>query len=408
MAKLIRISLIPFALLCVLILRLLKGRIRLGRLWTDRIGHLAGNVDVHLCERNARLRPRNIEIWSAGNPCNKQLLKMWSRVMHIDRTGFTEIVHKVNRLFRGWEKIEIHSGNLDRDVHNLLEQSEPHLYFTAKEEARGEAELRRMGIPEDAAWVCLIVRDSAYLPELGYHSYRDSDIETYLQAVRVLADRGYYVIRMGAKVAKPMPSSSKRIIDYATNGMRSDFMDIYLAAKCEFAISTSTGLDAVCTAFRRPICYVNFVPLEYLPTWHKGLAIWKHHEKDGKRMTPKEIYESGAGQFMRADQYEEAGITLVDNTPDEIKAVVMEMADTYNGSDKLWPIEDWDRIYKFWQYFPRSISPYTQAPLHGEIRLRIGREFLISYIGKWVPRESLTDISEKESEILDNLMCYYG
>ncbi len=50
---------------------------------------------------------------------------------------------------------------------------------------------------------------------------------------------------------------------------------------------------------------MNYVPIEYLQTYHHGsLAIWKHHEKDGKRMTLAEIYASGAGHFMRAEEFE--------------------------------------------------------------------------------------------------------
>lgn len=370
---------VPLALLCVIAMRLLRGRVRLGSLWTERIGHLAGNVEVHLCERDAGLRPKTLEIWAApGVPCSQQLLKMWRRVVTIDRTGFTEIVLKVNKLFQGWQAVEIPSGNLDRDVNNLWEQHASHIKFTKEEEAQGEAELRRMGLPAGAKWVCLIVRDSAYLPSLSYHSYRDSDIDTYMEAAKVLADRGYYVIRMGAKVLKSMPFTSDRIIDYATNGMRSDLMDIYLPAKCSFMISNGTGLDAIAGIFRRPLCYVNYVPLEYLNTWNPSLAIWKHHEKDGKRMSPKEIFESGAGQFMRAEEYMEAGITLVDNTPEEIKTVALEMADWFNK------YPSYERLnispeQTFWRDFPRSISPYTQTPLHGEIRMRIGHEFLKGY-----------------------------
>lgn len=408
--KFLRLLLVPLALLCVLILRLLKGRVRIGVLQANRIGHLAGNVEVYLCERDAGLH-KGIDIWCVpGDVCNEQLLKMWRRVITIDRTGFTKIVLKVNQLFNNPEIIEIPSGNIDRDVNNLLEKYPSHLRFTEAEENRGQQELQRMGIPEGAKWVCLIVRDSAYLPDFSYHSYRDSDIFNYMEAVQKLVDHGYYVIRMGAKVMKPMPFYCKFIIDYATNGMRSEFMDIYLAAKCEFAISTSTGLDAVCTAFRRPICYVNFVPLEYLPTWSNSLAIWKHHEKEDKRgheidsvaypgyevlnitprkrMTPKEIFESGAGQFMRADQFEEAGITLVDNTPEEIRDVAIEMASVVEGKmvyHKYWSTETTESYRNqddFWISFPRSMSEYTKTPLHGEIRMRIGREFLEGYLNE--------------------------
>ena len=127
--------------------------------------------------------------------------------------------------------------------------------------------------------------------------------------------------------------------------------------------------------FRRPVCYVNYVPLEYLQTYHRGsLAIWKHHEKDGKRMTLAEIYASGAGHFMRAEQFEDAGITLVDNTPEEIKAVALEMADIQERSQEVWLAQE-----AFWQAFPRGVSEFNKRPLHGEIRMRIGAELLKGY-----------------------------
>lgn len=378
--KIIRLSLVPLALLCVLLLRLLKGRVRIGVMQSNRIGHLAGNVEVHLCEKDAGIRS-GIDIWlSPFEACNKQLLKMWGRVLHLDRTGFGEIVWKVNHLFKGWKITEISTGNLDRDVHNLYEKYPPHLKFTDAEYLRGNTEMVRMGIPANAKFVCLIVRDNTYLPHLAYHAHRDSDIDTYMLAAKMLEKRGYYVIRMGEKVAKPMPETSSHIIDYASNGMRSDFMDIYLLAKCAFALSNGNGLDAVCSAFRRPTCNVNFVPIEYLGTWNKGsLAIWKHHMKDGKRMTPAEIWASGAGQFMRAEEYVEAGITLVDNTPEEIEEVAKEMAVKVHT-----PLMYFDPKYlynqsDFWKDFPRSISPYTHTPLHGEIRMRIGSDFLRGY-----------------------------
>lgn len=382
--RLLRFSLVPFALLCVFVLHLLRGRVKIGVLQGNRIGHLAGNVEVHLCERDAGIRPRVIELWcSPYGCCNDYLMRMWGRVITIDRSGFVTIMQKVNRLFKGWEWIEIPSGNLDRDAHNLYEKYPPHLSFTAAEEARGQRELVRMGIPRGAKWVCLIVRDGTYLPHLAYHRHRDSDIDDYAPAALALARRGYYVIRMGAKVAKPMPFATSHIIDYATNGMRSEFMDIYLCAKCVFALNNGTGLDAVCCAFRKPSCYVNFVPVEYLATWNRGaLAIWKHHEKDGKRMTLAEIWASGAGGFMRSEEYEEAGITLVDNTPEEILEAAQEMAiriEGYEATNRYWTQADQDRQAEFWDRFPRSISPYTQKPIHGEIRMRIGREFLKGY-----------------------------
>lgn len=379
--KFVRLLLIPLALLIVGSVRLLARcgvLIRFGEFWSERIGHLAGNTECYLCEKDAGLHPKSFDIWTHRNKVsNKQLAKMIGREILVDPTRFTRLLILVNRMFRGWEKHVCNSEQLDRDIHNLFEKQGPHLEFTEAEERLGRKTLAEWGIPENAKWVCLIVRDSAYLPDLTYHGYRDSDIDTYPLVAEELVKRGYYVFRMGAKVAKR--AESRWIIDYATNGMRSEFMDVYLGAKCEFAISNGTGIDAIPVIFRRPVCYVNYVPIEYLSTFNKrSLAIWKHHYKDGKRMSLKEIYESGAGQFMSSEKFTEAGITLVDNTPEEIRDVVGEMEVRCGG----YPFyDDWEYIRQreFWKLFPRSMSAYNAKPLHGEIRMRIGAKFLEQY-----------------------------
>ena len=99
-------------------------------------------------------------------------------------------------------------------------------------------------------------------------------------------------------------------------------------------------------------------------------------------MTPAEIYESKAGHFMSAAAFEGAGIKLVDNTPEEILAVVKEMTDQdvpykrFSGYEVLNIMDDQK---PFWDTFPRSVSEYSGRPLHGKIRMRIGAEFLRGY-----------------------------
>jgi len=375
--KILRLLLCIPALACVAFIRLVYPiwHIRLGYLMSNRIGHLAGNTEVYLCERDAGLH-KTTDFWTHhGDLCNEFFGKMVSRTLKTDPTRFLLLVILCNKLFDGWQRHDANQGTLDRDPKNLMEKSQNHFSFTAEEIARGEKNLQTMGIPEGAKWVCLVVRDSAYLPDLGYHSFRDTDIDTYQQAALALTKRGYYVIRMGAKVNKPMPMTNGKIIDYAKNGMRTDFMDIYLMAHCAFCISTGTGLDAVAVAFRRPVCYVNYVPIQYLFTFLKdSLAIWKHYEKDGKRLSLKEIYESGVDDAMFAQQFVDKEIKLVDNTPEEITAAVEEMADMAEGWQAAENNQDW-----FWKDFPRRDSSFLHTPLHGEIRMRIGREFLKGY-----------------------------
>jgi len=235
----------------------------------------------------------------------------------------------VNGQIHGWERYFAHSDNFDRDINNAMEKTKQHIRFTDAEIEKGYAQLAAWGLNRGDKWVCLIVRDSAYLHKLTYHNYRDTKIETYQKAALLLADRGYHVFRMGAAVNKPLGIDHPMIADYATNGMRSDFMDIFLAAHCTFAVSTGTGLDAIPSIFRRPICFVNYVPFEFLNTWVRGIAIWKHHWKNGKRMGPEQICNGFVGQFMREEEFKKARVSLRDNTPDEIADAVSPIGNIF-------------------------------------------------------------------------------
>jgi putative glycosyltransferase (TIGR04372 family) len=362
--------------------------VRWGSLHSSRIGHFAGNTELYLCERDAGInipKQRHVDLFFMQRPiCNQQLAKMWKRVLHVWPSWTRLPIYLANRLIACGE-IHIIGNNTqaDRDVHNLLNRFPPHLNFTAEETAHGEAGLRMMGIPTGAPFVCLIVRDSAYLDahthrDWSYHNYRDSNIQNYVLAAEELADRGYFVIRMGAKVRESMKSKHPKVIDYATNGMRSDFMDVYLGSKCEFCVAGIAGWEEVPLMFRRPVAFVNFVPLGYLWTFGPQImGITKHHFSlhQERELTLREIFATGAGFYLRTADYESKGIRHIENTCQEIRDVVVEMVERLSGT---WQPQEGDEALqrKFWETYPTDAKTADGKPLHGEICSNFGAAFL--------------------------------
>ena len=388
--RLVKSPLFVLALPVVAVIRLLRPLllVRIGALYSPRMGHFAANTELYLCERDAGInlpRQRHVDLFYMSKPiCNNELATMWKRVLHVWPNWFLAPASRVNRLFSGWECHDVGDNTqLDRDVHNLLDKFPAHLKFTPTEEARGMAGLRAMGIAPNDAFVCLNVRDSAYLQahqpsfDYSYHDYRDCDIQNFVLAAEELAARGFHVVRMGAAVGKPIPSAHPRVIDYAANGMRSEFMDIYLGAKCAFCISVGSGFDAVPLIFRRPIVFANHVPVGYLNTFSsRFIGITKHHygKAQERCLTLAEIVSHGVGFSLRAVDYRAQGIELIENTPEEIRDVVVEMAERLDGT---WCAgEDEGELQeRFRQIFP-SDARRNEAPLHGEIRSRYGAAFL--------------------------------
>ncbi len=354
--------------------------LRFAPLYSERIGHFAVNTEVYLCERDAGMylpSRRFIDIFYYNSPvCNSQLRRMWDRILHVCPLDISSL-DRLNRWLPGGEEHIIRMPHRDRDIHGLLAGTSPHLSWTPNEERKGREGLAELGMPEDIPFVCFHARDSAYLETIypnddcSYHDYRDSKICNYILAAEELTRRGYYAIRMGSVVKEALHTSNPKIIDYATNGHRTEFMDVFLGARCRFFISNATGAEAVSVIFRRPLMRVNFVPLEYAFTWFPDHIFIpkKHWLRDERRfMTFREILESGAGRFLFREQYERAGIELIENTPEEIADVVIEMDDRLKG---VWQTteEDEEMQRRFWSLFKPS-------ELHGQLVSRIGAKFL--------------------------------
>ena len=390
---LIKITIYFFAILIVILIRLVRPMvlIRYGNLFSYRIGHFAGNTELYLCEKDARINtPQKftLDLFYIENPIsNQQLLKMWKRLLIIIPSGLLFRVKIINELLPGWKIHEVgHNANMDRDIFNLLDKYPSHLKFIAEEEIKGQEQLKNIGLPYNAKFVCLFVRDNAYLnsyqPEHDWsgHDYRDVNVQNYILAIQELINRGYFVIRMGAKVKEPVNFKNPKFIDYAYNGMRTDFLDIYLGSKCQFCISSSSGWDAVPgILFRKPVLITNLVPVGYLPTFSSKytLMIKGHHSIDENRyLTFSEIFEYGLGYTLDGAIYTKKKIQLIENSPEDILEAVKETEERLSGN---WneSIDDEKLQNIFWNNFPKnSLSIYNGAPLHGEILSKFSTTFL--------------------------------
>ncbi len=381
------LSIIPHVLIAlpiVILIRLLRPWVivRFAQLHTSRIGHLAGIYELYLCERDAGMHsPKHHDIFYILPPiCNYQLKKMYERVFNI--SSFAYSLSLANRCLPG---SSTHIVDLlpsrDIDFNNFLSSVRGHFSFTPEELQFGENELKKIGIQEKAPFVSFMGRDAAYLnfylPDRhwDYHNYRDMNIQNFILAAEELTQRGYFAIRMGQKVMTAISVQNSKVIDYATK-YRTDFLDIYLAAKCCFFVNGMSGFDAVpMFLFRRPMVKINFIPLEGIRSGgaeaiHILKKLWLIKER--RFMTFREIIESKACQFGLTEQYKTAGIEPIENTPEEIASAVTEMDERLHGTWQTLE-EDNELQGRFWDLF-KVINPYINQG--GVLKTHIGAEFL--------------------------------
>lgn len=339
---------------CVMIVRALRPikLIRFGAISGRRIGHLAIEPDLHLLLRAAGVHPPgSLDLLYYLEPvANRQLQRMWSRAAGLHFWRVSSFLDRANRLVPGGDAHSIRlyewwwepAGQPGPPVLRLSMRSPSRLAFTGEEEQRGQSELRKIGLADGAPFVCFNARDARYLEAMQpstdwrYHDYRDANIQHYLPAIDELTRRGYWGIRMGAIVKDALHSQNPRIVDYATCA-RTDFLDIFLTAKCRFFINDTSGLMSVPMVFRRPMVLVNVVPIAAFGPYNfedRGLFIPKklRLRKAGRFLTFRETLGSEIGGYFRAEDYDRAGIDVVENTPEEILAVTMEMAERLDGN----------------------------------------------------------------------------
>lgn len=335
----------------IILIKPLK-KIYIAPIQTSRIGHFVLDTEIML----ARIHADEIDakkfflvIWVPDPTISNQYVyNIWKQIINIVPYNvfssailvtaiYLEKLTKIKLTYRfvGWD------GYLPYE--HLLLDKQTTFYIPKTDEQECIKTLQLNGIDVNKKWVCILARDSEYLnrvmPDLkwDFNSYRNSNINTYKEAAEYLSSKNILVFRMGTHVSQPFVSSkSELLIDYANSEWRSEKLDVFLAAKCLFFISSSTGLDSIAFATRKPVLTVNYAqPLTILRYQKDHIFIFKKFfsRKENKFLSLNEFFELGVAdgftidnpKHLRTQDFERLGIDVIDNSATEIKDATAEM-----------------------------------------------------------------------------------
>ena len=397
------ISICPLIYIIIKIISL-KKNINFGILNASRVGNLAAVTELYLCEKKLKNKDnkRDFNIIAIEKPvCNDFLLKIIKRKINFFPYYFVKsniiFISTINKLFKlGDKNLIYNNGHLtqskDRDTKNLFSLMPNQINLNNLEINKAKKILSKINVNDNDKIVCLIVRDDAYLKnelsikknnfDWSYHNYRDCNIENYKEACEYLVNKGYKVFRMGKLVNKKMSFSNKNIIDYPFSEIKSDFMDVYLAYKCIFCISTGLGYDALPAIFRKPIVYTNITPIGCLWTWsNKYLAILKHliFKKNNVKLTTSQHFKLDIDRADSSKIFKDKNIQIVENTNQDILNVVKEMVyliDNEFSNDSISQINS----LKFWEIYKKNIyDKYKSFDFYGNIESNLSSNFIKKY-----------------------------
>jgi putative glycosyltransferase (TIGR04372 family) len=359
--------------------------IRIGSILSNRIGHFAFDG----AEQLARLNKQPVNtvdlFWIEEPSCNEQLAKMIKRNLPV--YSWAKYLDHWNLILPGGV-IHHRPSSLtgSRDKEGLFQTTSQKLEFLPDEIETAKNWLRQQGWKDKEPFVCLLVRDSAYLsndplhsgpagPGHIYHNFRDSDIDTYITAANWLADQGVWVLRMGKIMKEPISITHKRIIDYAFQSEKNDLLDIWLFANCSLCITTGSGPDTICESFNKPILDINFMPLLNNRTYSDAVNVPKnlYWENSGVPLNCREYLEYS---YQQSKHYEVRGIKIVDLDSTMILKTVQE---TWQRLQGTWKETDNDlKKYNKFMKILKNHPDYDE--LHGYLhpKARLGAVWLRS------------------------------
>ena len=306
----------------------------------EAVGHLAMNFDTYLKDQILSHR-KVIPVFLCGGrkPANEALLAHWSQHIRVIRNRWINWLLRPLMTFP--ELVDsipaysiVHRGaSYDYEVMSRWADRAPLLNLSEAEIARGEAQLRVLGIPEGAWFVCVHSREGGCHPTHDWaHSFRNSSIVDYAKAMREIVARGGWCVRVGDATMQSLPPTPG-VVDYALSSSKSDWMDVFLCARCRFFLGNTSGLFVLAGIFGRPSALANMTPLSVTYSlFPRDISIPKLlMDARGRTVPLIDAFADEASEYHLATEFAERGLRHIDNTPQEIAELAIEMMDRLDG-----------------------------------------------------------------------------
>lgn len=318
------------------------------------------------------------DLWTFGSPReqpNRYLVEVWSRVLRVPPSWWVSALIRVGELIPILGP-EVVKGSLF-DGSNRIDRLPMQLPIRNDEKSTFARQMLKLGIDVAQPYAVLIVRDPAYFGHLvrplSDGSVRDRDIEDFGPAVHALVASGVQVVRLGHRVTRPLSVDRVGVLDYATSGARTEFLDVLLPVHATLAVSTLTGPDALCIVGRRPVLYVD-VAVYAQPFHETGLTWWTPARLCGtgesKAATVSEAFQRGWGWFEGGAEFMENQVSVARSTPDEIAADVKCFVDECRQRSGLHPSVSDIRAMLTREMGPRGVL------MHGDVRSSVPSSFI--------------------------------
>ena len=333
--------LVSFPLFLIIGLILKVSNIRLiNIIYTNAIGHLALEPEIYLREGLLINRPKYKVFFFApkNDVANSRIVHYWKKYFTILENNFLcfllSPLKKIRFCHYDIYDYQMNSENTVKLYYILKHTYKKNSFHVLdkEDEELGYKNLEKWKIKKNQWFVTQHTRDP-YYRDKNVKNIRDSNIDTYFEAIKFITNMGGFVIRMGHKNTAPLPKI-KNLIDYPKTEEFSDGMDIFLCAKSKFFIGTNSGLHNLPLIFKTPIVYLNMAPIEQLNSQPDSISALKlvRSIKKRKLLSFKEMLDLPMKNSFNIKDYKKLDLEIIDNSSNMIRLVIIEFIERMNGT----------------------------------------------------------------------------
>lgn len=327
---LVRIVALPLVLVVLGVGRLMRRYVRFRVVIMEPrfFGHLALEPEVFINEGRvvSSTRPRQVLRCTLGKVSRASNIGLWKLRHNSLPTLPSWIVTDI----RYWQSI------LKASIIEIVSADYHRLNFLSKtkvtlpsggclEQRRGEI-LQRFKEPH-RQYVIFTVRDANSDQDL-----RNREIRDFEPAMLALSDNGFNVIRLTSKTNDRVSVVDPNILDFQTQIDGRELDELALVSNASFIVSSTTGIDCLALAYRRPVLYIDAARFFYmflgteLATVHMPRFVSVESEK---LITLSELLELDLGWAKHSFSFFENGVKVLNSPPEEIKACVTQYAQAH-------------------------------------------------------------------------------
>jgi putative glycosyltransferase (TIGR04372 family) len=302
--------------------------------WGVAIGHI-GSLGAFVLGQKLNLFPSNLRYLPVRDQHSSFLVKNFlqdSIGLASSRFGFAILEnpsswHLSERLqMVGTTKDFISLYEMHELVYKNLQavRGKVRLSINPDYETWAEAALRKLGLPRDAWFVGLHVREKPANPL----DPRTAKLETFYQSISEIEKRGGWIIRFGTGVMTPLPSK-RNILDLNIENEDLKRLHLYVIAKSLFLLSTNSGPNTVAWALGTPVLQTNTLSIarNILSSSDGSLFLPKKYRFGrGQPCSFSQIIGSNSGYWEKnLREISALGFELIDNSEEEILEATKDM-----------------------------------------------------------------------------------